>query len=290
MSFVGKILVVVQLLMSILLMVFAGAVSSTHTNWRTETNKTKESLKKANTDMADLKTEFEKFKTEAQAEKNRVEGRAGEAEAQNVGLKQQVEQLNREKKDLTVSLATANELSQISGEEAKARRTESITLREINQKLLTSRDTEFRAKTKLEDDLQSLQLDYEAAQQKVKYLLGELALRNSTLESYGISTDPKDLVANVSSPPRVHGKVLDIKPARTKGMNELIEISLGSDDGLAKGHQLFVFRSGLGTGEKPKYLGKIKIVNTTPDRCVAMVIEEQRGGAIQKGDNVTTKF
>ena len=34
MSFVGKILVVVQLVLSVLFMAFAGAVQSAHVNWR----------------------------------------------------------------------------------------------------------------------------------------------------------------------------------------------------------------------------------------------------------------
>jgi hypothetical protein len=52
-----------------------------------------------------------------------------------------------------------------------------------------------------------------------------------------------------------------------------------------------VFRTGLGKkGQQPKFLCKIVIVNTTPDKAVGEVIESTRNGVIQKGDNVTTKL
>ena len=46
MSFVGKILVVVQLVLSVLFMSFAAAVNSAHVNWRKETIKAQDQVKK----------------------------------------------------------------------------------------------------------------------------------------------------------------------------------------------------------------------------------------------------
>ena len=71
---------------------------------------------------------------------------------------------------------------------------------------------------------------------------------------------------------------------------ELVEISLGSDQGLKKGHEMTVYRSGLNKGANGKYLAKIVIVNTYPDKAVGRVIEGSRNGVIQKGDNVSTRF
>lgn len=61
--------------------------------------------------------------------------------------------------------------------------------------------------------------------------------------------------------PPVEGVVTSIK-------DKLVEISIGTDDGLRNGHRLIV------VDEKvAKYLGRIEIVHVTPDRSVGRVIE-----------------
>jgi hypothetical protein len=121
-----------------------------------------------------------------------------------------------------------------------------------------------------------------------------LLVRNShliqALESAGISADAAELAAKSAPPPRVEGIIEEVNAARRQGSSELVEISLGSDDGLKKGHEMTVYRSGLKGGQRPKFLGKIRIVDTKPDKAVGEVIEGTRNGVIQKGDNVTTKL
>lgn len=77
--------------------------------------------------------------------------------------------------------------------------------------------------------------------------------------------------------PKVRGEVTTI------GSNGLVEISLGSDDGLRAGHELDVFR-------RTTYMGRIKVLKTTPDRAVGGVFKEPKEGKIEKGDRVTTFF
>jgi hypothetical protein len=78
-------------------------------------------------------------------------------------------------------------------------------------------------------------------------------------------------------PPKVDGIVVNV------GDKDLIEISIGEDDGILIGHQLDVYRD-------DAYLGKVKIVKTSPDRAVAEIIPEFKRGAIRKGDRVATKL
>jgi len=66
---------------------------------------------------------------------------------------------------------------------------------------------------------------------------------------------------------------------------------LGSDDGLSKGHQLFVYRFGtIENGNRPKYLGKIELVYVDPDKAVGTVIDAAKNGVIEKGDHVNSKL
>ncbi len=63
-----------------------------------------------------------------------------------------------------------------------------------------------------------------------------------------------------------------------------VEISLGSDDGVLVGHQLDVFRTADGGST---YLGKIKVIQTMPDKSVCKILPQFRKGEIKASDRVS---
>ena len=64
-----------------------------------------------------------------------------------------------------------------------------------------------------------------------------------------------------------------------------MEMTIGSDDGLVVGHELFIFR----TIPRPEYIGKVVIVSVEPDRAVARVIgNTYQGKKIKEGDIVSS--
>ncbi len=65
----------------------------------------------------------------------------------------------------------------------------------------------------------------------------------------------------------------------------LVEISIGSDDGLQRGHTLEVFR----LKPQPAYLGIIRIVETRAKDAVGVSIRPEYFGQIQAGDQVGSK-
>jgi hypothetical protein len=67
--------------------------------------------------------------------------------------------------------------------------------------------------------------------------------------------------------------------------NGLVEISLGSEDGLKPGHQLSVCRA---KGKALDVLGEVVVVNAAPDKAICRVVTESLKGATRKGDRVTT--
>jgi len=81
----------------------------------------------------------------------------------------------------------------------------------------------------------------------------------------------------VDIPPRVDGIVTNV------GEKTLIEVSIGSDDGLRAGHTLEVFRNNA-------YLGRVEVTQLEPDRAVCRIIPEYRKGIIKRGDRVATKL
>ncbi len=66
----------------------------------------------------------------------------------------------------------------------------------------------------------------------------------------------------------------------------MVEISVGSDDGLRKGRRLQVFR---GDPESSVHLGEIEVVKTDSDRAICRVISQLTDTPIRVRDRVTTK-
>ena len=80
--------------------------------------------------------------------------------------------------------------------------------------------------------------------------------------------------------PTVQGEV-----ARVDAQNKSVEITIGSDDGLVPGHELFLYR----TKPRPEFLGKIKIISVDPDQAVGRVIGTTiQGKKIKEGDIVSS--
>jgi RNA polymerase sigma factor (sigma-70 family) len=88
-------------------------------------------------------------------------------------------------------------------------------------------------------------------------------------------------------PPRLEGVV-----QKVDGANKRVEISIGSDDGLAEGHELTVFRLDrlAQSGWQFEFLGRIRILATDPDQSVGRVIYSKQGKQIRPGDKVSPRL
>ena len=135
-----------------------------------------------------------------------------------------------------------------------------------------------------------LAVELNNAQQKVVTLEQELVgLKEFSAKGNVSSTSKPDAEPTTPMPElgeRIipgEGKITEILPPRVPGNADFVEISIGSDDGLLKGHQLDVVRG-------DKYLGKIRVVEATADKAVCEVVHKNKYGIIQRGDNVTTKL
>ena len=104
-------------------------------------------------------------------------------------------------------------------------------------------------------------------------LLAEVSRYKRVMDVLGIN--PAMSVDKI--PPPLDGYV------RRVSSNNLIEVSLGSDDGLKAGHRIEVFRNNL-------YLGHAIILQTDPDVSVAKVDEKSQRGLIKERDRVATKL
>ncbi len=131
-------------------------------------------------------------------------------------------------------------------------------LRQQFQQLQAERDKNYGSVVELTDQLHK-------AFNEIKQLKAE----NARLSILLPGPPPKGLVGRVTAVDK----------------SGLVEISLGSDDGLKPGHEFSVFRA---KGTATDVLGRIMVVTTAPEKATCRAGTGSLKGAIQKGDRVTT--
>ena len=288
MSFLGKLLVGLQLFLSIVFLIFAGAVFSTQKNWKAAKELVDGNYTKLDADKKQIEEAFAAHKTRADIDLKNEQQRAANAEGQVKLLKDQVDAADKENVAAKTERDEQRELAKVSVEEARQRREEALLQRGINndlQKLLNEKNERLKAS---EDVNFNLKVAEKSLFDKHSKVLSDLALYQKIIAANGLSTDPQSVAGLQTPPPAVDGEVLETKKG-SRGSGDLIEISIGSDDGLAEGHKLSVYRSQT-ADRAAKYLGDIKLVYVTPDRAVGAVVLKAKNGVIERGDNVTSKL
>lgn len=288
MSFLGKLLVGLQLFLSVVFLIFAGAVFSTQKNWKAAKEAADSNYTKLDADKKQVEEAFAAHKARADIDLKNEQQRAANAEGQVKLLKDQVDAADKELVAAKTERDEQRELAKVSVEEARQRREEALLQRGINndlQKLLNEKNERLQAS---EDVNFNLKVAEKSLLDKHAKVLAELALYLKIIAANGLSTDPQSVAGLQTPPPAVDGEVLETKKAGRSG-SDLIEISIGSDDGLAEGHKLSVYRPQT-SDRAAKFLGDIKLVYVTPDRAVGTVVLKAKNGVIERGDNVTSKL
>lgn len=273
MNLVGKILTVVILIFSVVFLAISITVFQTHRNWRDMATANKTKVEELQDRVKSLQGEMEVAKDRLALEQaarrfalSTLQSKFEASEAKTLELGQQYAALQAEAGNLTQTIST-----------------NSLTL-----------DTTIKQNDALRKDLQTAQLTRDTAFDSVVTLTDKrnelegnarvLSERNAelnkmhTLAMHVLSRNNLSLYSPVDGkPPVVEGQILRI------GEKDLLEISIGSDDGLQKGHTLEVFRNN-------SYLGRVVVKETSPDRSVVQIIPEYRKGIIKVGDRVATKL
>ena len=282
MTFVGKILVIVIMVFAILFLGLSTVVFVTEQNW-------KDRVSALTVERDNLKSETARLVSEVGTQKTKVDlaisdlGTAKQKFATE--MKDIIDQNNRRQTEITAqrtSLATALEEVKKAQGEAEARISESAVLRK-NLETVQNQANEFKLqKTELDQTILLQKRELEVAQNNNKNLRDNVAVLRNALRKHDLPDDPKDIVV-VAVPPNVEGEVTAVD-----AKNQSVELSLGSNDGLAVGQEFFLYRS----GADPKFLGKIKITSVDVQQSVGRVVGGKTlyGIKIQKGDHVTNKI
>jgi ABC-type Na+ efflux pump permease subunit len=283
MTFVGKILVIVIMVFSLLFLAFSTVVFTTEKNWKAETEAIKKRLSDANSENQKTKDELNKVGNDLAAEQAARAQAAQKFEGEIKSLTDEIQRRTVEITNQRTAVETAQEGLRAAQDEAKARLDETTQARE-QLRLAQLQSNEFKAQQlELKNQIRLLQRELDVAKNNNKDLRDRLVTAINIIRENGFSTDLASYkTLTIEPPPDLDGEV-----TKADEQNRRFQISVGSDDGLVVGHELLVFRF----KPNPEYLGKVRVQTVDHDHSVVTLIgTTPQGKKIQEGDIVSTKI
>jgi hypothetical protein len=274
MTLLGKIFTVLILVMSVAFSVLAVLTFATHRNWQQTAQNLKTQNEQKDALIRQHQAQIEVLTGELATEKAARVAALATLQGRNQLFRDDLEQLAQELQTKTSAL-TAQTVAASTAEQTLADITAEVQkLREEIRVAQLDRDQQFSRAVDLTDKLNAAEALRSTLEEKNSQLLEQYARLDRVATAMGFTPDtPHEHI-----PPPVDGRVLKVREA-----TGLVEISLGSDDGLKRGHTLEVYRGN-------RYLGRIIIRELDPDRAVGQIDKRMQQSRIQEGDVVTTKL
>jgi multidrug efflux pump subunit AcrA (membrane-fusion protein) len=279
MTHVGKILVLVIMAVSLVFLGTSTVVFMTSKNWKTAAEQQKQ-------EVAKVKKKFDEAQAVADAAKNELAAAQANAQAATKALESRIKTLEDQNKrdldqitDVRGRLVSAQQSAKSSLDEVEAKRNETALLRQ-QKSAVEKQANEFQLRqAELNDRIRELERMQETATKNNTDLREQVAKFSTLLQKNGLSTDISQL-KGLESPPPVEGLVKEVDST-----NRRIVISIGSDDGLVQGHELYVYR----TKPRPEYVCKVQIIAVDPDQAVCRVVgNTNQGKKMKEGDIVSS--
>lgn len=283
MTLLGKVFTVLIFLMSILFMGFAVMVSATHTNWkmlvtnREPTERYPKGLVPRLEEQVEanktLRGELDALRNQLALEQAARRHAIGVLETKLAAKEQTLSEREAELRAVQADQGQKSEALTLAQENLKALQTEVAALRESIRLVRADRDKQFEQVVSLTDRLHAAAGVEKNLKERQDQLVADLVQYKKVLDRVGLS--PTSNIDGIA--PSLDGIVTAV------GDKNLIEVSLGWDDGLRPGHRLEVFRNNA-------YLGNAVVLKTDPDRSVAQVDEKSQRGLIKVQDRVATQI
>ena len=288
MNLICKIFVVLIFVMSLVFMTCALMVYSAHINWREVVENTQAKPDKPlglRLQVQNLRKDNDALKAQLDELTKKLDAEIADKRAQVAKLEQERDDLQRERDQLMAQVAQLTQqvrdavAAMDAAHQTLAKRTEEVNnLRDLLRQAEQARHDALVRLVQRTDELHQAANELRALKDRAVTLAADLAKAKEVLTKFDLKAEPE--LYHEQAPP-VEGVVMAVPG------NNLVEISIGADDGLMKGHRLDVFR--LGNGEN-KYLGRIEVIRTEPQRAVCQIVPEYQRGPIQEGDRVASKL
>jgi hypothetical protein len=285
MTFVGKVLVVLNVVLTVCVAAFAGGVYAFQTNWRDKYNEAQVSMElkdKANDEqVARLKDTLKDKDLEVAAadeKAQKIQEVHGEMVVKYNGVKATLEEKTKE----FTNFEKSNDLL---SEENKINLALVGQYRGFLKDLHTNLDTLTAKIAKLEDEKYGMIVEKAQIIRKHNSLLQHADQLSRFIAANKLIFDPNKVAIGEAPATPSSGLVLKTLQGN-RNSTTLVQITVGKDDGIRVGQILIVYR----LEGKGKYLGKIEIVSITADRAVGQVVEDAKKGKIKEGDHVSSNI
>jgi hypothetical protein len=283
MTVLGKILVILHFILSLVAAALFVMVYATHTNWKVAYDDLKKQYDVAVTSA----TNYGQQAAESQrVNEEKVRLKQEELDAKVKELAVQKAEVAEKQRMLTV--ADQNAKAQALTIEAKAAQTKAQA-EEVKRLEITvlTKDDQIKKLVETGNDLRKDKVNADIARNAFEEMNQGLEKRVRELEDVVKKVKQSGVVPAggtnaVDNPPPEDVQGVVKKDADPSG---LVLVSIGTDAGIVKGHTLDVFR----LGATPKYLGKIRIIETHPYESVGQIVGKA-SGPILKDDRVASKI
>ncbi len=281
MTLLGKVFTVLIFFMSCMFLAFSIMVYATHTNWRDLATDIEQQLTQKQEKIRQLEDLQKDLNNAVEMEKSARRIALASLETKLRARTTELERVHQELSTLTATEGTtAGAL--VSAQAELTNMTSEVTLLRDNIRTAqTDVDAKYQSIVKLTDEVNQMRLVHKQLVNRQEPLVVQVAAMKKVMDKMGVRMDVSmdgTIRTDVDGiPPKVDGIVVNL------GEKDLVEISVGSDDGIQIGHKLDVYRNNA-------YLGKVIVLKTSPDRAVVEIIPEFKRGSIRKGDRVATKF
>jgi hypothetical protein len=289
MNLIGKILTFLIFILSIIFMTLVLAVYATHKNWRdavltpqeqvtaTKPLGLKYILEDEKAKNKKLNDDLERLTQEKAKELDAKVQALTKLENENSLMNDQIKELQQSVNKYETAERTTVAALKVTQEESAKFRGEVEGLRSEAEKAQSDRDAHFREVVRMTDEMHQLINDMTELKNRNTTLSADLAKAREVLRHNDL-TENTDISG---TPPRVDGLVEVVQGGG------LVEISIGSDSGIQKGHKLDLYRVGSAGN---KYVGRVEVLKTSPDKAVCKIIPSFQQSEVQKGDRVASKL
>jgi hypothetical protein len=277
MTLLGKIFTGLIAVLSILFFAFAVGINSSHRDYQAlvkdPTTGLEKKLKDAEGKNSQLAQQLEAVKTELAVEQTARRSALASLQSQ---LEQKEAELSTQEAELTKQLSALTDAvatERITQQELAARSAENDKLREQIVQAREDRNKQYNLLVEKIIELNNYQGKLQALDESRKRLASDFTSAKEKLDALDIKPNA------VLAPPPVNGQVLDVR-------GNLVEVSIGKDDGLREGYTLEVHRDG-------QYLGRLKVIkapSTDGNKAVAEILTAYQRGYIKVGDRVDSKL
>ena len=275
MTLLGKVFIGMIAVLSVIFFAFALMVNASHINYRDMVEDKSTGLK------AVLAREQAKSRELTELVQKQKDAMAIEQLARRAALSSlqtQLEMLMADVSDKEKQLAESqSQLTQLvatehlTQQDLAARTKENEELRKQLVQAREDRNAQYQKFVQTYDQYLRLQGDKQTLEAQSKELARVYTAAKEKLDIIGITPETK-----LDGPPAVNGVV-------TRVSNNLVEVSIGKDDGIRVGDQLDVYRGG-------QYIGRINVTRSEDDKAIGEVLTSYSKGFIVKGDRVDSRL